>query len=244
MQISIASVAFWSNHSANCERRSCPFCGISLRFDPYEGKSWDCDLPYGCAQSESVKIPRQTGWPWGKSSCFWENVGNFWNLLRKSWELLGKCGELLRLSISFFLAFFFSLSLSIYILPLSVSLSLSSDPFLSSFLYFSSLSICLCLSLYIYICCRVKTWSKNSLFLSQNLVQVFFFKNPLLSAVRMTFFRKTRKKRKTKKKKKHIFWVKTWSNFVAQHTWTRFWLNLGPDFDSTLFVILGYFYLF
>ena len=52
---------------------------------------------------------------------------------------------------------------------------------------------------YIYIYCRVKTWSKNTL-----------------------------------------FWVKTWSNYVAQHTWTKFWRNLEPSFDSTF----GPFFLF
>ena len=89
--------------------------------------------------------------------------------------------------------------------------------------------------IYIYICCRVKTWSKNSLFLSQNLVQVFlfyfflFFKHPLLSAVRMTFFRKTRKKRKNKT---HFlsqnlvqFCCATYLDQVLTQPWTRFWLN-------------------
>ena len=82
----------------------------------------------------------------------------------------------------------------------------------------------------IYICCRVKTWSKNSFFSCQNFVQfVFvFFQNY------SSFCRENEIKNWTKLE--HInyhFWVKTWSNYVAQHTWTKFWLNLRPSFDST-----------
>ena len=98
--------------------------------------------------------------------------------------------------------------------------------------------------IYIYICCRVKTWSKTSLFCVKtwskfSLFFLFlFFKNLLLSAWRMRFLRKTSKK----KRKKHFFFcVKSWSNFVAQHTWTKFWRNLGPSFDATFLLIFGYF---
>ena len=28
-------------------------------------------------------------------------------------------------------------------------------------------------------------------------------------------------------------WVHIWSNYVAQHAWSRYWPNLGPDIDST-----------
>ena len=101
--------------------------------------------------------------------------------------------------------------------------------------------------IYIYICCRVKTWSKNSLFLSQNLVQVFSFFSFFVFQKSSSFCRENeilKKNEQKKRPKKHHFWVKTWSNFVAQHTWTKFWLNLGPSFDSTFLLILGYFYLF
>ena len=53
-----------------------------------------------------------------------------------------------------------------------------------------------------------------------------------------------KEKRANKRQKNTISWVKTWSNYVAQHTWTKFWLNLGPSFDSTFLLIFGYFYLF
>ena len=101
--------------------------------------------------------------------------------------------------------------------------------------------------IYTYICCRVKTWSKICLFLSQNLVQVFSFFSFFVFQKSSSFCRENdilKKTEQKKRKKKHIFWVKTWSNFVAQHTWTRFWLNLGPGFDSTILLIFGYFYLF
>ena len=101
--------------------------------------------------------------------------------------------------------------------------------------------------IYIYICCRVKTWSKNSHFLSQNLVQVFSFFSFFVFQKSSSFCRANeifKKNEQKKEKLKHFFWVKTWSNFVAQHTWTKFWRNLGPSFDSTFLLILGYFYLF
>ena len=101
--------------------------------------------------------------------------------------------------------------------------------------------------LYIYICCRVKTWSKICLFLSQNLVQVFSFFSFFVFHKTSSFCRENEilKKNEQKKDKKNaISWVKTWSNYVAQHTWTKFWLNLGPGFDSTILLIFGYFYLF
>ena len=77
--------------------------------------------------------------------------------------------------------------------------------------------------------CRVKTWPKN-----QNWVQVFF-KNLLLSAGRMSFSKANRKK-KTK-----ITIFKIWSNYVMQHIWTKFWLNLGPSLDSTFLTFLAFF---
>ena len=95
----------------------------------------------------------------------------------------------------------------------------------------------------IYICCRVKTWSKNSLSLSQSLVQIFsvfsFF-------VFLIFFSLQgewdfEEHEQTKDKKTHFFGVNTWSNSVAQHTWTKFWLNLGSSFDSTFLLTSGRF---
>ena len=61
----------------------------------------------------------------------------------------------------------------------------------------------------------------------------FYFQKYFLSAGRMRFSQK--------KRKLPFFWVKTWSNFVAQHTWTKFWLNLGPSFDSTFLAVWGHF---
>ena len=65
-----------------------------------------------------------------------------------------------------------------------------------------------------------------------------FFRNLLLSAGKMRFF-----KAKQKNDKNTIFWVKNLSNYVAQHTWTDFWLNLGQIFDSTYFTFLALFLL-
>ena len=38
------------------------------------------------------------------------------------------------------------------------------------------------------------------------------------------------------------FWVKTWSNYVARHAWTKFWRNLGPSFDSTFLTFWLFFH--
>ena len=92
--------------------------------------------------------------------------------------------------------------------------------------------------IHIYIYCRVKTWSKNCLFLSQNLVQSSQFFLFFVFFSKILFFLQgewdLKEKRPKQRLKKHTFvWVKTWSNYVAQHAWTKFWLNLGPSFDST-----------
>ena len=117
-----------------------------------------------------------------------------------------------------------------------------------------------CIHLYIYICCRVKTWSKNSLFLSQNLVQGFsfflflFFKNPLLSAGRMRLLRKTSQKRREKKTlflRQNLVWFccATYLDQVLTQPWTKFWLNNVADFwlflpvwkdaETTIFIVFS-----
>ena len=114
--------------------------------------------------------------------------------------------------------------------------------------------------IYIYICCRVKTWSKNSLFLSQNLVQFFFFflflffKNPLLSAGRMRFLRKTSAKKREKKTlflRQNLvqFCCATYLDQVLTQPWTKFWLNNFADFwlflsvwkdaETTIFIVFS-----
>ena len=85
--------------------------------------------------------------------------------------------------------------------------------------------------------CRVKNWSnKKCLFLSQKLVQVFFS----LFVLNIFFFLQGewnfQNKGPKRKLRTTISWVKTWSNYVAQHTWTNCWLNL--------LTFLGQFWLF
>ena len=53
------------------------------------------------------------------------------------------------------------------------------------------------------------------------------------------FFLQKKVFKKSEKRPKLPFWVKTWSNYAAQHTWTKFWLNLGPSFDSTFLTLFG-----
>ena len=88
-----------------------------------------------------------------------------------------------------------------------------------------------------HICCRVKTWSKNSLFLSQNLVQFFSVFSFSVFQKSSSFCRENEILKITSKKwlNNTFFCVKTWSNYVAQHTWTKFWLNLGPRFWLNIF---------
>ena len=90
--------------------------------------------------------------------------------------------------------------------------------------------------IYIYACCRVKHLSKNCAFLSQNLSKNSFFflfwfsKICFFLQVEWDFQKKTKEK---EDKQLPLFWVKNLSNYVAQHAWTDFWLNLGQIFDST-----------
>ena len=86
--------------------------------------------------------------------------------------------------------------------------------------------------IYIYICCRVKTWSKICPFLSQNLVQVFFF-----SFFFIFFFLQGewdfKEKWAKKDKTKHHFLSQnlvqvccaTYLDQVLTQPWTKFWLN-------------------
>ena len=96
--------------------------------------------------------------------------------------------------------------------------------------------------------CRVKTWSKNSRFLSEDLVQVFLFFLFCFSFSKIfSFSRENEITKNIWRKKRHklpFSWVKTWSNYVARHTWTKFWLNLGPSVDSTFLTFFGLFSFF
>ena len=98
--------------------------------------------------------------------------------------------------------------------------------------WFCGISSALAERAWFYSICRVENPSICfcfSLFL--------FFKNILLSAGRMKFFKKI-------KKNNTIFCVENPSNYVAQHTWTDFQRNLGRIFNSTILLILGLFFLF
>ena len=85
--------------------------------------------------------------------------------------------------------------------------------------------------IYIYIYCRVKAWSKNSLFLSQILVQLFFvflfFKKLLLSARRMRCSKKVNKERR-----QHLPLFESKLGPILLRN------ILGPSFDSTLDQVL------
>ena len=49
------------------------------------------------------------------------------------------------------------------------------------------------------------------------------------------------------KKNNYFFWVKIWSHYVAQHAWTKFWLNFGPNLpiffpkniEATIFIVFS-----
>ena len=91
-------------------------------------------------------------------------------------------------------------------------------------------------------CCRVKFWSKNSLVLNQNLVQVVFLLSSFVVHKSYSFCRENeifQKHLKKKEDKLYPIWVKAWSNYAAQHTWTKFWRNIGPSFDSTFLSFLA-----
>ena len=96
-------------------------------------------------------------------------------------------------------------------------------------------------SIYIYIYMRAveSKICPRFAFLSQKSVQFLlfflFFKDILLSAGKRDFFGRANKT------KKPCLWVENLSNYVAQHTWTDFWLNLAQMFDSTFFTCLAHF---
>ena len=78
-----------------------------------------------------------------------------------------------------------------------------------------------------------KTWSKFSSFV------LFLFSNIFFSLQGEWDFSK--KWRKGRRQKLPFFWVKTWSNYVAQHAWTKFWPILGPSLDSSCLTLFGLF---
>ena len=81
--------------------------------------------------------------------------------------------------------------------------------------------------------------------MSQNLVQVFFFFSFFVFQKSSSICRENEIFQKSERKKKTnitLFWVETWSNYVAQHAWAEFWRNLGPSFDSTFLTFLGPFH--
>ena len=51
----------------------------------------------------------------------------------------------------------------------------------------------------------------------------------------------SKKKQKKRRQKITIFWVENLSNYVAQHNWTDFRLNLGQIFGSTILLIFCFF---
>ena len=64
---------------------------------------------------------------------------------------------------------------------------------------------------------------------------------PLLPLVFLIFFEIFQKKR-SKRSKWPFYWVNNWPN--PQHTWTTFWLKLGPILDSRNLMFLGHFWRF
>ena len=93
--------------------------------------------------------------------------------------------------------------------------------------------------LYIYICCRVKTWSNFCLFWVKTCPSFLIF---LFCSFSKIFFFLQGEWDKTNKEKTTvaIFLVKTWSNYVAQHT-CKFWLNLGPSLTQPFWQFLAIF---
>ena len=101
----------------------------------------------------------------------------------------------------------------------------------------------ICIYIYIY-AVELKIRPKIAFFWVENPSKIsfffLFFKNLLLSAGRMRFFKKNKRK-KGKNKKNTIFCIENPSNCVAQHSWTDFRRNLGRIFNSTILLILGLF---
>ena len=100
--------------------------------------------------------------------------------------------------------------------------------------------------IYIYICCRVKTWSKICLFLSQNLVQVFSFFSFFVFQKSSSFCRENEILKKTSKKKTKktpFLESKPGPIMLRNILGPGFDSTLGPGFDSTIFVIFGFFHI-
>ena len=93
-------------------------------------------------------------------------------------------------------------------------------------------------------CCRVENLSKIALFWVEICpkflffhVLVFLFQKYSSFCGESEIFQKQNKRKENKWLKITIFWVKNLSNYVAQHNWTDFRLNLGQIFDSTILLI-------
>ena len=102
---------------------------------------------------------------------------------------------------------------------------------------------------HIYICCRVKTWSKICLFLSQNLVQVFSFFSFFVFQKSSSFCReneilKKNEQKKKDKKKTPFLESKPGPIMLRNILGPGFDSTLGPGFDSTIFVIFWFFSYF
>ena len=93
-------------------------------------------------------------------------------------------------------------------------------------------------SIYIYIV-ESKVGRRFALF-GQTLVQDFFSFSFCFSQI--FFFVQGEWDFQTKGRNWQCSWVKNWSNYVAQHPWTSFWLLLGPVFDSGKLTFLGHFW--
>ena len=112
--------------------------------------------------------------------------------------------------------------------------------------------------IYIYICCRVKTLSKNGLFLSQNLVQVFsFFFFFCFSKIFFFLQGEILKKNAQKQRQKTPFLSQnlvqfccaTYLDQVLTQPWTKLWLNIFANFwvcllvwkdaETTIFIVLS-----
>ena len=94
---------------------------------------------------------------------------------------------------------------------------------------------------HIYICCRAENLSKNCTFLSWKSVQMFLFMFQKYSPFCKENAILIKKKKENKKQKNTFCWAENLSNYVAQHNWTDFQLNLGQIFSSTILLI---FFLF
>ena len=97
--------------------------------------------------------------------------------------------------------------------------------------------------IFVFFVCRVRKLSKICLFWVTNLSNVSYFF--LLCFSKSSFCTENEIFEEKKKKTKHYhFIVNNLSNYVAQHAWIDFWLNLGQIFDSTFLAFLSPFSFF